>query len=112
MAELSRRRRAGSADATADGAQSTPLAGDFPDRAIILELSARVAELERLLDARTQAIVGLGARIAEMEGDAPAPLAGRIRELERELAQLRATKVLRYSAVPRRWYSRVRRGGT
>ena len=74
-------------------------------------LKARIAELERLLDARTQAIVGLGARIAETQGDAPAPLSGRVRELEHELAQLRATKVIRYSAAPRRWYGRVRRGG-
>jgi hypothetical protein len=72
-------------------------------------LRARIAELERLLEARTQTIVALGARLAELEGDAPPALSERVRELERELETLRATKVLRYSAVPRRVYSRLRR---
>lgn len=80
------------------------------DAATIRELRARITELERLLEARTQAIVGLGARLAETQGDAPAPLSERVRELERELEQLRATKVLRYSALPRRWYGRLTRG--
>lgn len=73
-----------------------------------LELRARVAELEALLEARTQTIVGLGARLAELQGDAPPPLTERVRQLEAELAQLRATKVLRYSALPRRWYAALR----
>lgn len=73
-----------------------------------LQLRARIAELETLLDARTQTIVGLGARIAELQGDAPPALSDRVRQLEAELAQLRATKVLRYSAMPRRWYARLR----
>jgi uncharacterized coiled-coil protein SlyX len=73
-----------------------------------LELRARIAELEALLDARTQTIVGLGARLAELQGDAPPALTERVRTLEAELAQLRATKVLRYSSVPRRWYARLR----
>jgi hypothetical protein len=87
--------------------------GDFgvthEDADAVLALRARVAELERLLEARTQAIVGMGARLAELSGDAPPPLADRVRALESELAQLRATKVLRYSAVPRRLYTRLRR---
>ncbi len=73
-----------------------------------LQLRARIAELEVLLDARTQTIVGLGARLAELQGDAPPALTERVRTLEAELAQLRATKVLRYSSVPRRWYARLR----
>jgi hypothetical protein len=71
-------------------------------------LRARIAELEALLAARTQAIVGMGARLAELQGDAPPALSGRVRQLESELEQLRATKVLRYSAVPRRLYGRFR----
>jgi hypothetical protein len=73
-----------------------------------LQLRGRIAELEALLEARTQTIVGLGARIAELQGDAPPALSDRVRQLEAELAQLRATKVLRYSALPRRWYGRLR----
>lgn len=75
-----------------------------------LHLRARIAELEALLEARTQTIVGLGARLAELQGDAPPALTDRVRQLEAELAQLRATKVLRYSSVPRRWYARLRGG--
>jgi hypothetical protein len=74
-----------------------------------LELRARVAELESLLDARTQAIVGLGARLARLEAGAPTPLDARVEQLQSELAQLRATKLWRYSEVPRRMYARVRR---
>ncbi|MFN8024108.1 MAG: hypothetical protein U0Q03_21430 [Acidimicrobiales bacterium] len=73
-----------------------------------LQLRARIAELETLLDARTQTIVGLGARLAELQGDAPPALTERVRQLESELAQLRATKVLRYSALPRRVYAKLR----
>ena len=119
MAELSRRPAATTPALSAsdlggtESAHSTTHLGDFgSDAGTVRELRARIAELERLLDARTQAIVGLGARIVEMEGHASAPLAGRVRELERELAQLRGTKVLRYSAIPRRWYGRVRRRGS
>lgn len=82
--------------------------GDFArERA----LRARIAELEALVDARTQAIVGMGARLAELQGDTPSVPAQRIAELERELGQLRATKVLRYSALPRRLYARLRSAG-
>jgi len=72
------------------------------------QLRARIAELETLLDARTQTIVGMGARLAEIQGDAPPALSARLRAAEAELAQLRATKVLRYSAIPRRLYARMR----
>lgn len=72
-------------------------------------LRTRIAELEALLTARTQTIVGLGARIAELQGDAPPQTAERLRAAEAELAQLRATKVIRYSSVPRRLYARIRR---
>ncbi len=74
------------------------------------DLRARIAQLESLLDARTQTIVGLGARLAELQGDAPPAMVERVRVLEAELDQLRSTKVLRYSAVPRSWYARLRSG--
>ncbi len=87
----------------------TPSTTDRSDAATVeLQLRARVAELEALLEARTQTIVGLGARLAELQGDAPPTLRDRVRQLEAELAQLRATKVLRYSAMPRRLYGRLR----
>jgi len=76
-------------------------------------LRARIAELEALVDARTQAIVGMGARLAELQGDAPPALSARVRAAEEQLAHLRATKVIRYSELPRRLYGRllrVRRG--
>jgi hypothetical protein len=72
-------------------------------------LRARIAELEALLDARTQAIVGMGARLAELNGSAPPAIAERLAETERQLLQLRATKIIRYSAVPRRIYATLRR---
>jgi hypothetical protein len=34
-------------------------------------LRARILELETLVEARTQAIVGLGAQLAELRGDGP-----------------------------------------
>jgi hypothetical protein len=71
-------------------------------------LRSRIAELEALLEARTQAIVGLGARLAELQGDAPPSTAARLHETEAQLAELRATKVVRYSAAPRRLYARMR----
>ena len=73
------------------------------------ELRARIAELEALLEARTQTIVGMGARLGELQGDAPPALAEQLRATEAELAQLRATKVIRYSNLPRRVYGRIRR---
>jgi hypothetical protein len=73
------------------------------------QLRARVAELEALLDARTQTIIGLGARLAELQGNAPPALVERARHAEAELQQLRDTKVIRYSAVPRRLYGRIGR---
>ena len=73
------------------------------------QLRARIVELEALLDARTQTIVGLGARLAELQGDAPPALVERVRVAEHELEQLRNTKVIRYSAVPRRLYGRIGR---
>ncbi|MCB1002028.1 MAG: hypothetical protein KDB40_22230 [Acidimicrobiales bacterium] len=89
-------------------AELTPDPATAATAATELQLRARIAELEALLEARTQTIVGLGARVAELQGDAPPAATERIRELEAELAQLRATKVLRYSSTPRRWYTRLR----
>ncbi|MCU1361234.1 MAG: hypothetical protein JWN99_2523 [Ilumatobacteraceae bacterium] len=74
-----------------------------------LELRARITELETLLEARTQTIVGLGARLAELQGDAPPALVERVRVAEDELQQLRGTKVIRYSAAPRKLYGRIGR---
>jgi uncharacterized coiled-coil protein SlyX len=71
-------------------------------------LRARIAELEALVEARTQAIVGLGAQLAELRGDGSPTMAERLRETERQLAELRGTKVLRYTASARRAYSMLR----
>jgi hypothetical protein len=71
-------------------------------------LRARILELETLLEARTQAIVGLGAQLAELRGDGSPVMAERLREAERQLAELRGTKVLRYTARARRAYSMLR----
>lgn len=73
-------------------------------------LRARIGELEALVEARTQTIVGLGARLDELEHGAPPSVALRIAELEAELTALRATKVYRWSSAPRRWYRRLRGG--
>ena len=80
MAELTPRRKPTPRKPAAPTAMDVGPGTDPDDVETIRELRARVAELERLLDARTQAIVGLGARIAEMQGDAPAPLAERVRD--------------------------------
>jgi hypothetical protein len=71
-------------------------------------LRARILELEALLEARTQAIVGLGAQLAELRGDGSPVMAERLREAERQLAELRGTKVMRYTARARRAYSMLR----
>ena len=71
-------------------------------------LRARILELEALLEARTQAIVGLGAQLSELRGDGSPVMAERLREAERQLAELRGTKVLRYTARARRAYSMLR----
>ena len=71
-------------------------------------LRARILELETLLEARTQAIVGLGAQLAELRGDGSPVMAERLREAERRLAELQGTKVIRYTARARRAYSMLR----
>lgn len=71
-------------------------------------LRARVLELEALVEARTQAIVGLGAQLAELRGDGSPVMAERLRDAERQLAELRGTKVMRYTARARRAYSLLR----
>ncbi len=71
-------------------------------------LRARIVELEALVEARTEAIVGLGAQLAEMRGDGSPVMAERLREAERQLAELRGTKVMRYTARARRAYSLLR----
>ena len=71
-------------------------------------LRARIAELEALVEARTQAIVGLGGQLAELRGDGSPMMAERLREAERQLAELRGTKVMRYTAGARRVYSLLR----
>jgi hypothetical protein len=71
-------------------------------------LQARILELEALVEARTQAIVGLGAQLAELRGDGSPVMAERLRDAERQLAELRATKVIRYTSRARRAYSLLR----
>ena len=71
-------------------------------------LRARIGELEALVEARTQAIVGLGAQLAEMRGDGSPVMAERLREAERQLAELRGTKVMRDSSRARRVYAMLR----
>ena len=73
-------------------------------------LRTRILELEALVDARTQAIVGLGAQLAELRGDGSPVMAERLRESERQLAELRGTKVMRYTSRARRVYSLLRGG--
>jgi hypothetical protein len=75
-----------------------------------LQLRTRILELEALVEARTQAIVGLGAQLAELRGDGSPMMAERLREAERQLAELQSTKVLRYTAGARRAYSMLRGG--
>jgi hypothetical protein len=71
-------------------------------------LRARILELEALVEARTQAIVGLGAQLAEVRGDGSPVMAERLRDTERQLAELRGTKVMRYTSRARRAYSMLR----
>jgi hypothetical protein len=79
------------------------------DHDVERELRARIAELEALLAARTQTIVGMGARLAELQGNPPPALAERARHAEAALEQLRSTKVVRYTELPRRLYGRIGR---
>jgi 50S ribosomal subunit-associated GTPase HflX len=72
------------------------------------ELRARIAELEALVEARGLTIVGLAAQLAEFQGS-PTFARGRLAEAERQLAALEATKIIRYSAIPRRAYTKLRR---
>jgi hypothetical protein len=72
------------------------------------ELRARILELEALIEARSQAIVGLGAQLAELHGDGSPMMAERLREAERRLAELEGTKVIRYTSRARRAYSLLR----
>jgi uncharacterized coiled-coil protein SlyX len=74
------------------------------------ELRARIAELEAKLEARTQVIVSLGAQLAELRGDGAPSMAERVRESERQLQELRNTKVMRYTARARRVYGMLRGG--
>ena len=48
------------------------------------ELRARILELETLVEARTQAIVGLGAQLSELRGDGSPVMAERLREALRK----------------------------
>ena len=74
-------------------------------------LRSRILELEALVEARTQAIVGLGAQLAELRGDGSPVMAERLGEAERRLAELHDTKVMRYTARARRAYSMLRGTG-
>ncbi len=74
-------------------------------------LRSRIAELEALVEARTTTIVALATELAEHQGTTPAISSTRLADAERQLAELRATKLFRYAAIPRRWYAKVRSGG-
>lgn len=78
------------------------------DSATERALRARILELEALVEARTQAIVGLGAQLAELRGEGSPVMVERLREAERQLAELRGTKVIRYTSRARRAYSMLR----
>jgi len=80
------------------------------DRASEAVLRARIGELEALCEARTHTIVGLSAQLAELRGAASSAALERLAEAKRELAELRATKVIRWSAAPRSLYARLRVG--
>ncbi len=85
---------------------------DAVPAALERELRARIAELEALLEARTSTIIGLAAQLAEHQGTGSTGFtSARLAEAQRQLAELRATKIIRYSAAPRRIYARMR-GGT
>ncbi len=71
-------------------------------------LRARILELEAVVEARTEAIVGLGAQLAELRGEGSPMMAERLREAERQLAELRGTKLMRYTARARRAYGMLR----
>ena len=71
-------------------------------------LRARILELEELVESRTQAIVGLGAQLAELRGDGSPVMADRLREAERRLDELHSTKLMRYTSKARRAYSLLR----
>src|SRR4051794_1150556 len=96
MAQLSGEAH-GDGRATADAARATDDA-----------LRARIAELEALVEARRLTIVGLAAQLTEFQGS-PTFARGRLVEAERHIAALEATKVFRYSAIPRRAYTTLRR---
>ena len=83
--------------------ESSPL-----DPATERALRARILELETLVEARTQAIVGLGAQLAELRGDGSPIMAERLREAERRLDELHGTKIMRYTARARRAYGMLR----
>jgi hypothetical protein len=71
-------------------------------------LRSRILELEAIVESRTQAIVGLGAQVAELRGEGSPVMAERLREAERKLAELHGTKLMRYTAKARRVYSSLR----
>jgi hypothetical protein len=71
-------------------------------------LRSRILELEALVESRTQAIVGLGAQLAELRGEGSPVMAERLREADRKLAELHGTKLMRYTARARRAYSLLR----
>lgn len=84
---------------------------DAAAQAVERELRARIAELAALLDARTATIVALAAQLAEHQGSTLAFGSTRLADAERQLAELRATKLFRYASTPRRLYARARSRG-
>ena len=84
------------------------LEGSSFDVATERELRVRILQLEALVEARTRAIVGLGAQLAELRGEGSPVMAERLREAERKLDELHGTKVMRYTARARQAYSMLR----
>lgn len=71
-------------------------------------LQARVAELGALVEARTQVIVSLHRRIAELEGHEQSGLAERTQRAEDTVRALEGSRLYRLATLSRRIASRVR----
>lgn len=111
-AGVARRQVAAGNDVAARGAIDADLdAGAGAGGRLEAELRSRIGALEALVEARTATIVALATQLAEHQGSTPAFSSTRLADAERQLAELRATKLFRYAAVPRRWYAKARARG-
>ncbi|MDO8392693.1 MAG: hypothetical protein Q7V57_19630 [Actinomycetota bacterium] len=71
-------------------------------------LQARVAELEALLEARTQVIISLHRRIAELEGHEQSGLAERAQHAEDAVRAMEGTTLFRLATLSARLSTRLR----